>query len=160
MGGLEPRLAEIDPDGHFRSPFAMTSSRIAASRSHGSARRGLTLMELLVVVVILIALGTILIPMLPNMLQKAHIAQTATNIQEIDKAIQSYQTANLRYPDYFDSLIDSSGNKYSGGACMSATFTNSSGVSASSFTVGTLTQGQADSLTEAMAGTSLDSAGT
>jgi hypothetical protein len=62
----------------------------------------------------------------------------------------------LRYPDYFDSLLDASGNLYSGGAFMTATFTNSAGVSGPSFTIGTLTQGQADSLTEAMAGTSLN----
>jgi hypothetical protein len=88
------------------------------------------------------------------MLQKGHIAQTVTNVTEIDKAMQAYQTANLAYPDYFDSLVAGSGF-YSAGPFLNATFSGING-STPSFTVGQLTQGQVDSLNEAMAGTSLN----
>ena len=68
-------------------------------------RRGLTLIELVVVMVVLIALAGILIPKLTGMVTRAHTSSSATNIGEIAKAIQFYETVNAGYPDRLDSLV-------------------------------------------------------
>ena len=72
-------------------------------------RCGLTLMELVVVLLILAALAGILVPMLPNMLSCAHTATGATNTGELAKAVQLYQASYMKYPDNFDSLLNTSG---------------------------------------------------
>ncbi len=73
-------------------------------------RCGLTLMELVVVLLILAALAGILVPMLPNMLSRAHTATGATNTGELAKAVQLYQASYMKYPDNFDSLLNTSGH--------------------------------------------------
>jgi type II secretory pathway pseudopilin PulG len=93
-------------------------------------RRALTLMELVVVLVILIAVAGVVLPMLPSFLTKTHDAVTTTNISEVDKAIGGFFAANLAYPDLFDSLVDSSGNMYAG-----LLFNSKNPVSQASFTV-------------------------
>src|SRR5207245_6349560 len=70
------------------------------------ARRGLTLMELVIVLVILVALAGIVIPLLPNMLTRAHTASAATNMQEVIKLIATYAQLTFAYPDGWDSLTD------------------------------------------------------
>ncbi|MFN4259454.1 MAG: type II secretion system protein [Gemmataceae bacterium] len=76
----------------------------------GNRRRcGLTLMELVVVLVILIALAGILIPLLPSFLERAHVSSCATNIPELNKAMQTYQSLYYAYPDEYDALIEGSG---------------------------------------------------
>jgi prepilin-type N-terminal cleavage/methylation domain-containing protein len=77
-------------------------------------RQGLTLMELVVVLVILVAIAGILLPLLPRLLTKTHDAVTTTNISEVSKSMVGYLATNLSYPDMFDSLVDSSGNMYAG----------------------------------------------
>lgn len=73
------------------------------------ARRGLTLMELVVVMVILAALAGILLPLLPGMVTRAHTSTSATNVGEVAKAIQTHQAVYLSYPNNLDSLVTSSG---------------------------------------------------
>ncbi len=81
----------------------------------GRVRRGLTLLELVVVMAILVALAAILVPTLPDMLSEANDASMVTNLTEMDKMIQSYHAFNDgAYPNGMDSLIDSSGNLYVG----------------------------------------------
>jgi prepilin-type N-terminal cleavage/methylation domain-containing protein len=72
-------------------------------------RRGLTLLELVVVMVILVALASILVPMLPGMLGRAHVAEHSTNVIELNKAWELYNVTNRAYPDYLDSLVDRGG---------------------------------------------------
>ena len=76
----------------------------------GTQRRGLTLIELIVVLMILIALAGVLIPMLPSMLTRAHNSTSATNLGEICRAITTYQQLNGQYPNNWDALTDSNGN--------------------------------------------------
>ena len=57
-------------------------------------RRGLTLMELVVVMAILVALASILVPIFPSMLERAHRSTQATNASELTKAIQLYLSTN------------------------------------------------------------------
>jgi type II secretory pathway pseudopilin PulG len=105
-------------------------------------------MELLVVLVVLIALAGIVVPMLPNMLTKAHDATTVTNIAEVNKAIMSYQTLNLAYPDQFDSLTDTTGNEYIGAIFNPAqpTYATSGGPTPSPITKDTIQKGEDASL--------------
>jgi type II secretory pathway pseudopilin PulG len=126
-------------------------------------RQGLTLMELVVVLVILMALAGILLPMLPSLLTKTHDSVTTTNIGEVDKAITGYLNTNLSYPDQFDSIIDSNGNMHAGAVfnpgnpVSSLSFTGSGastqgssvagGGKGTAFTKGTLSTGQVTSLT-------------
>jgi type II secretory pathway pseudopilin PulG len=77
--------------------------------SRAASRRGLTLIELIVVLMILIALAGILIPMLPSMLTRAHTSTSATNLGETARAIITYQQLFQSYPNNWDALTDSSG---------------------------------------------------
>ena len=49
---------------------------------------GLTLIELVVVLTILMALGSLLVPMLGSMLGRTHMAKCATTIPEISKLVR------------------------------------------------------------------------
>jgi type II secretory pathway pseudopilin PulG len=67
-------------------------------------------MELVVVMAILAALAGIVVPLLPNLITRAHTSSQATNVAELAKAIQMYQAVHLGYPNDFDSPVDGSGN--------------------------------------------------
>lgn len=69
-------------------------------------REGLTLIELIVVMVVLIALAGILVPMLPSMLTRAHTSTMTTNIAETGKAIGEYQSLYSQFPNNWDALGD------------------------------------------------------
>jgi prepilin-type N-terminal cleavage/methylation domain-containing protein len=69
-------------------------------------RRGLTLLELVVVMAILVALGGLLVPLLGNFLHRANVASCTVNIPEMDKWIQTYVNLHAEYPDKMDNLCD------------------------------------------------------
>lgn len=70
------------------------------------SRRGLSLLELLVVLTILIALGGIVVSTLPGMLQRTQVATAAANVPEIDAAIRRNSTLSRgEIGNRFDSLI-------------------------------------------------------
>lgn len=72
---------------------------------------GLTLLELLVVLTILIALSGIVVATLPGLLRQTQLTASATNLQEIDAGIRRSQLMNRgSIGDRFDSLIASTGN--------------------------------------------------
>jgi len=75
------------------------------------SRRGLTLLELVVVLVILIGLAGIVVPMLPSMLGRTETSSGATNHTEISKWVQTYEQIYLGYPKDWDSLTDIGGTK-------------------------------------------------
>jgi type II secretory pathway pseudopilin PulG len=88
----------------------------ASSTRLVARRRGLTLMELVVVMAILIALAAIIVPLMPGLLGRAERASRATNSQEIYKTIQLFQSMYSHYPTDFDALTDgSSGVAYVSG---------------------------------------------
>jgi hypothetical protein len=69
-------------------------------------RRGLSLLELLVVLTILIALGGIVVSTLPGMLKRTQVATAAANIPEIDATIRRNAVLSQgKIGDRFDSLI-------------------------------------------------------
>ena len=86
-----------------------TAHRIVSKYRH-AGRRGLTLLELVVVLGILVAVAAILVPLMPNLLRRAHKSTDATQSSELAKAVQMCQAATYAYPDKFDALCDSSGN--------------------------------------------------
>jgi prepilin-type N-terminal cleavage/methylation domain-containing protein len=78
---------------------------------HPSPRRGLTLIELVVVLLILVALAGVLVPMLPSMLTRTHVAAHTTNVTELTKVIVEYQALNNAFPNNWDSMVDPAGNQ-------------------------------------------------
>jgi hypothetical protein len=66
----------------------------------------LTLIELVVVLTILVALGGLIVPMLPNFLARTHFAKCSTTIPEINKLWITSFTGDVTYPDGYDSLTD------------------------------------------------------
>ncbi len=74
-----------------------------------SLRQGLTLLELLIVLTILIALGGIVVASLPGLLERTQAATAAANVSEIDAAIRRGLLTNRgTLGNRFDSLISSS----------------------------------------------------
>lgn len=67
-------------------------------------RRGFTLIELIVVLMILVGLAGILIPAVTSMVGRTHTSTASANIAEIANAIQRYETQYMSYPNNFDSL--------------------------------------------------------
>lgn len=68
-------------------------------RHKDMSRKGLTLLELVVVLTILVALGGILVPVLGNFLARSHVATCSTNIPELTKAVLLHNTEKARLPD-------------------------------------------------------------
>lgn len=101
------------------------------------SRRGLTLIELVVVMLILAAVAGIVLPLLPNMITRAHTSTGATNVSELAKALQTYEAIHFAYPTNFDSLV------------ISGTLANYiPGVASNHLGVITLTDGSGDPLYE------------
>lgn len=74
------------------------------SRPVRAKRGGLTLIELVVVMTILIALAGLLVPMFASMLTRGHTSTCSTNMGEVAKAIGQYQMLYDAYPSNLDSL--------------------------------------------------------
>jgi type II secretory pathway pseudopilin PulG len=83
---------------------------VFAPRS-GAIRRGLTLAELVIVMAILIAVGGIILPLLPGIIGRGETSARATNDGEIYKWIQTYEASTSQYPYDWDSLIDITSSK-------------------------------------------------
>lgn len=78
------------------------------------SRRGLTLLELLAVLLILVALAAAIIPLIFGVVERAHGASSADHLGEIAKWMQVYKLDFRSFPDGFDSLVDSSSAPYAG----------------------------------------------
>jgi prepilin-type N-terminal cleavage/methylation domain-containing protein len=74
-------------------------------RNRRLPRHALTLIELVVVMVILAAVAGIVLPLLPNMVTRAHTSSGATNVGEVAKAIQTHEALHAAYPTNFDSIV-------------------------------------------------------
>lgn len=69
-------------------------------------RSALTLIELVVVLLVLVALAGVLVPQFQNFSTRAHGAAGADNAVEISKAITLFEATKLRQPNNFCSLTD------------------------------------------------------
>ncbi len=79
-------------------------------REKRAVRGGLTLLELVIVMTILVALAGIAVGMFPRLMGRAHIASCSANLPELTKAIQMYEATSMDgYPDMMDNLIDGDG---------------------------------------------------
>ncbi|MEM6692903.1 MAG: prepilin-type N-terminal cleavage/methylation domain-containing protein [Planctomycetota bacterium] len=72
------------------------SARIARAKND---QRGLTLIELIVVLVILVGLGGLLVPAISNALTRTHVATCAQNIPEITNTLFRLNTLTGSYGD-------------------------------------------------------------
>ena len=107
------------------------------------SRKGLTLLELVVVMGVLVAIAGLLVPLLPNLIATANNATGAVNVAELTKELQTYQAVNSqKYPDGYDSLVDGS-NAIPPQVLLSTWF---SGMGASDLNVTTLSTSEATSL--------------
>jgi len=80
------------------------------NNSNHRARRGFTLIELVVVLVVLVALAGMALQFLPNMITRSHAATGAASAKEAAKAIQLYEAMNFVHPNGWDSLVSSAGD--------------------------------------------------
>jgi type II secretory pathway pseudopilin PulG len=116
-------------------------------------RAGLTLIELIVVLTILIALAGLLVPMLPSMLTRAHTSTCSTNIGEAVKAIGTYQQLYAAYPNNWDALGDGTNmiDYFAGGSMMPSGVVSGSTVAGvggnGELTAGSLTANEISALT-------------
>jgi prepilin-type N-terminal cleavage/methylation domain-containing protein len=75
-------------------------------------RKGLTLLELIVVVAILVVLSSLAIPLLSSVLVQARLSTNATAINDVSRAVGSYLGRYGKYPDGWDSLLNTGGTLY------------------------------------------------
>ena len=81
------------------------------SRRNGfAAARGLTLIELVVVIAILVVLGGLMVQNLPNMMKKTHLAKCSDTISALNNTWNQTYASNMRYPDVYDSLLAAGGS--------------------------------------------------
>ena len=74
------------------------------------ARRGFTLMELLIVLVIIGLLATIAIPKFTGAREKAFISSVVSDLRILSSQMEVYQAENMVYPANVGSLTDFTGS--------------------------------------------------
>lgn len=131
----------------------LTSLNSLRNRPAALSRRGLTLIELVVVMTILIALGGLLVPMFASMLTRGHTSTCSTNIGEVSKAVEQYQLLYGAYPNNLDSLIDTTGALVTylanGSACPPQYVTPGVGMAGGQVISGAITANESAALTNA-----------
>jgi prepilin-type N-terminal cleavage/methylation domain-containing protein len=84
-------------------------------RTRNQAARGLTLIELVVVLAILVALVGLVLAFFPGLLGRASKSTSASSIQDVARAVQINYTSQLTYGTGYDSLLNAGGaTLYSG----------------------------------------------
>jgi prepilin-type N-terminal cleavage/methylation domain-containing protein len=73
-----------------------------------AARRGLTLLELVVVLVILVALAALIVPQLSGVSSQSASATNATLVGDVNRAVQLFEARYAKQPSGWDSLLNSS----------------------------------------------------
>lgn len=94
-------------------------------------RAGLTLMELVVVISILALLAALVVPKLADLVERSRSSTQAYSTADVSRQIETFFGLNKKYPDGWDTLMDSSdGSLYSKlntGLTSSSSLTDSSG---------------------------------
>jgi prepilin-type N-terminal cleavage/methylation domain-containing protein len=78
-------------------------------RTRKQAARGLTLIELVVVLAILVALVGLVLAFFPGLLSRASRSTSASSIQDVARAVQINYTSQLTYGTGYDSLLNAGG---------------------------------------------------
>src|SRR5262249_28117103 len=81
---------------------------MSRARVRFALRPGLTLIELVVVIAILVVLGGLLVQTLPNMMKRTHLAKCSDTISSLNNVWNQSYASNVRYPDVYDSLLSGS----------------------------------------------------
>src|SRR5688500_6495918 len=102
-----------------------TPRRPAGRRATGNAggdggrgaepRRGLTLLELIVVLAILVALSGLVIPLVQGLGYQTNASTNAAVVGDVNRSVGTFHTRFEKYPDRWDSLrtTDTGGGLYS-----------------------------------------------
>lgn len=78
--------------------MTITASRAPRSRKAGNRDRGLTLIELMVVVVILSILAVVIVPRVIDRPDQARVARAQADIAALSAALNLYRLDNAAYP--------------------------------------------------------------
>ena len=73
-----------------------------------ASRRGFTLIEIMVVIVIIGLIATLVAPGVMERLEKARITTTEAKMSQLSQVIQQYRMDNNRIPDSLDELMQES----------------------------------------------------
>lgn len=84
--------------------ISSTSAR-RAGRGQGVVRRGFTLLEMMLVVLIMGLLVTVSIVAIGGNLKSARIGTTIASLGQIKSALQQYQMQNATYPETLEALV-------------------------------------------------------
>lgn len=79
-------------------------------RSSSRGRTGLTLIELVVVIAVLVVLGGLLVQNLPSLMNRTHYAKCADVISALNNTWNQSLATTMRYPDVYDSLLGTGGS--------------------------------------------------
>jgi general secretion pathway protein G len=82
----------------------MNRNRLSA-RAARAAQRGMTLLEIMIVVAILGLLATVVVSNLMGKFDNAKVQTTKLKINEVKQTIEQYYTLVGEYPDSLDSLV-------------------------------------------------------
>lgn len=75
-------------------------------------RRGLTLIELVIVIAILTVLGGLVVQTFPSLMKRTHISKCSDTIAALNRTWGEAYALNMRYPDRCDSLLQADGSKF------------------------------------------------
>lgn len=89
--------------------FAFPQASTTARRTHRSASRGLTLIELVVVIAILAVLGGLAVQAFPSLMKRTHLSKCADTIAALNKTWGESYAMYGRYPSRCDSLLAAGG---------------------------------------------------
>ena len=94
-------------------------------KKSGMRKNAFTLLELTVVLLILVALAGVVVPIIPEFIERVHGASNSTSIEEIAKKIQEFQVLNTDLPDNVDTLMAT--GETAGAGTLSTLFDNGLG---------------------------------
>lgn len=75
-------------------------------------RRGLTLIELVIVIAILTVLGGLVVQTFPSLMKRTHISKCSDTISALNRTWGESYALNMRYPDRLDSLLQADGSAF------------------------------------------------
>lgn len=120
--------------------------RFQLTRPRRAQRHGLTLIELVVVLVILAALAGLVIPRLSGVTSQASSSTNATLVDDINRSVGLFETRYGKQPSGWDSLLTASDAYYSK---LHPSMTQTTDVTKPNLQITTLDAGQAQSLKDA-----------
>ena len=87
--------------------------QLGLSSIHASRRRGFTLIELVVVILIIAIIAGLIIPQVANLGRSADMAASAKTQADVANNVQLFFVLQKRFPQGLDSLLDTTGVVYS-----------------------------------------------